>query len=295
MTSPPTTTPTPDPPPAAAELPKQQYVRAKLFDGDKSSLRRYADLVVGEGASYAVLLKYELITFFFAGVRGALGLQLRKMLYPMLFKSCGRGVIFGRNLTIRNAANITLGDRVVIDDDCVLDARGAGERGVVIGQGTILNRGVSVQAKIGPVHIGRECDIGMHSDVHSQGGAFIGDQVVLGGSCKISGGVFQIDRTPGNPGNPATPATPGSSPAYACGAPADDREQSRTTRGPIRIDAKCLVGMGSMFLDGVHIGEGSVIGAGSLMNKSIPPYTVAAGVPGKVLRQRPHRDDLAVH
>ncbi|MFI4860279.1 MAG: acyltransferase [Phycisphaerales bacterium JB063] len=269
--------PTDRPEPAAKtdapkELAEESYIRAKLYGGDKSDLRRYADLVCGEGSSYWSLFKYEVLTCLLAGRRGALGLFLRKKLYPCLFRECGRGVIFGRNLTIRNGKNITLGDRVVMDDDCVLDARGAGEEGVRIGAGTILNRGVSIQAKIGPVHIGKECDIGMHSDVHAQGGVYIGDCVVLGGGGKISGGVFQIDRSD-----------------------ADDREQDRSTRGPIRIDSKCLIGMGSSFLDGVHVGEGVVIGAGSVVLKDIPAYSVAAGVPVRVLRERTSRDAVEVH
>lgn len=258
--------------PPTEELSEDSYIRAKLYGGDKSDLRRYADLVCGEGSSYWSLFKYEVLTCLLAGRRGALGLFLRKKLYPCLFKECGRGVIFGRNLTIRNGKNIVLGDRVVIDDDCVLDARGAGEEGVRIGSGTILNRAVSVQAKIGPVHIGEACDIGMHSDVHAQGGVFIGDKVVLGGGGKISGGVFQIDRSD-----------------------EDDREQDRTTRGPIRIDSKCLIGMGSMFLDGVHVGEGVVIGAGSVVLKDVPAYSVAAGQPARVLRERTSRDAAAIH
>lgn len=258
--------------PSTEELSEDSYIRAKLYGGDKSDLRRYADLVCGEGSSYWSLFKYEVLTCLLAGRRGALGLFLRKKLYPCLFKECGRGVIFGRNLTIRNGKNIVLGDRVVIDDDCVLDARGAGEEGVRIGSGTILNRAVSVQAKIGPVHIGEACDIGMHSDVHAQGGVFIGDKVVLGGGGKISGGVFQIDRSD-----------------------EDDREQDRTTRGPIRIDSKCLIGMGSMFLDGVHVGEGVVIGAGSVVLKDVPAYCVAAGQPARVLRERTSRDAAAIH
>ncbi len=258
--------------PSTKELSEDSYIRAKLYGGDKSDLRRYADLVCGEGSSYWALLKYELLTCLLAGRRGALGLFLRKKLYPSLFKECGRGVIFGRNLTIRNGKNIVLGDRVVIDDDCVLDARGAGDEGVRIGSGTILNRAVSVQAKIGPVHIGEECDIGMHSDVHAQGGVYIGDQVVLGGGGKISGGVFQIDRSDD-----------------------DGREQDRSTRGPIRIDSKCLIGMGSMFLDGVHVGEGVVLGAGSVVLKDVPAYSVAAGQPARVLRERTSREAAAIH
>lgn len=256
----------------AAPLEKSSYVRAKLYDGDKSNLRRYADLVVGENASYWQLLKYEFITCTFGYIPGALGLVIRKKIFPSLFKSCGRGVIFGRNLTIRNAKNITLGEQVIIDDDCVLDARGAGDRGVTIGDRVILNRGTSVQAKIGPISIGSDSDIGMHSDVHSQGGVEIGKQVVLGGSAKISGGVFQIDRDPS----------------------LDEREQARATHGPIRIDDKCLVGMGSSFLDGVHVGEGAVLGAGCVVIRDLPAYCVAAGVPAKVLRMRESKEAATV-
>ena len=44
--------------------------------------------------------------------------------------------------------------------------------------------------------------------------------------------------------------------------------------------------MGTLILDGAEIGEGAVIGAGSLINRSIPAYAVAAGVPARVLRLR---------
>lgn len=250
------------------DLESSKYVRARLFEGDKSNLRRYADLVVGDEASYWQLARFELITFFLGGIRGALGLVLRKRFYPRLFRHCGKGVIFGRDLVIRNSQKISLGDNVIIDDDCVLDARGGGDDGVVIGDRVILNRGVSVQAKIGPISIGEDSDIGMHSDIHSQGGVHIGRQVVLGGSGKISGGVFQIERS------------------EQADAAADDREQARRTAGPIVIGDKCLIGMGSMFLDAVQVGEGAVIGAGSVVVKSLPEYCVAAGVPARVVRMR---------
>ncbi|MEL7088086.1 MAG: hypothetical protein AAGL98_06535, partial [Planctomycetota bacterium] len=185
---------TADSPDQPAELSSDHYVRAKLFDGDKSNLRRYIDLVLGEDAGVWALFKFELMTTVLGGIRGALGLQLRQWFYPRLFKSCGAGVVFGRNLIIRHPGNITLGDGVIVDDQCELDAHGAGPEGVVIGDRSIVNRDVSIKAKIGPVHIGRECDIGMRSDLHSQGGLLIGDHVVLGGSAKISGGIFQIDR-----------------------------------------------------------------------------------------------------
>jgi galactoside O-acetyltransferase len=41
-------------------------------------------------------------------------------------------------------------------------------------------------------------------------------------------------------------------------------------------------------LSGVEIGERSVIGAGSVVSTSIPPYSVAVGVPARIIRQRTH-------
>jgi acetyltransferase-like isoleucine patch superfamily enzyme len=176
-------------------LPEKQYIRDKLMGGEKSSIRRYADLVVGEGASYDQLLKYELITGLFGGLPGALGLALRQLFYPSLFERTGKGVVFGRHVVIRNAGNIRLGDRVIIDDCCVIDGRGAGPAGVVIGDRVIVNRGTTIQAKIGPIQIGDDCDIGTGSRLPSQGGVYIGRAVVIGGGCKISGGAFQIERS----------------------------------------------------------------------------------------------------
>ena len=258
------------------QLAEQSYIRDRLMAGGKSAARRYADLVVGEGASFLQLLKYELITGLLGGLPGALGLALRQLFYPRLFKKAGRGVVFGRHVVIRNAGNITLGNQVMIDDLCVLDGRGAGAEGVVLGDRVIVNRGTTIQAKVGPIHVGDDSDIGGASTVHSQGGVEIGRAVVIGGGCKISGGAFQIARSA------ATAAEPRSGTSAGMAA----REQTRWTSGPVRIGDKCLIGMGTMVLDGVEIGEGAVIGAGTVITRSVPAYAVVAGVPGKVLRMR---------
>jgi acetyltransferase-like isoleucine patch superfamily enzyme len=39
-------------------------------------------------------------------------------------------------------------------------------------------------------------------------------------------------------------------------------------------------------MDGVTIGEGSIIGAGAIVTKNIPPYSIAVGVPAKVISSR---------
>jgi acetyltransferase-like isoleucine patch superfamily enzyme len=63
------------------------------------------------------------------------------------------------------------------------------------------------------------------------------------------------------------------------------KEQGHTYKG-IVIEDDCWLGNGVRVLDGVTIGCGSVIGAGAVVTKDIPPYSVAVGVPAKVVDQR---------
>lgn len=53
---------------------------------------------------------------------------------------------------------------------------------------------------------------------------------------------------------------------------------------PIVIEDKVFVGMDSLILKGVTIGEGSVVGAGSVVSRDVPPRTVVAGNPAKVVQ-----------
>ena len=54
---------------------------------------------------------------------------------------------------------------------------------------------------------------------------------------------------------------------------------------PVVLKKKCHIGIGSIILPGVTIGEGSIIGAGSVVTKSIPSYTIAVGNPARVIRK----------
>lgn len=58
---------------------------------------------------------------------------------------------------------------------------------------------------------------------------------------------------------------------------------------PIVLKKGCLVGMESFVMPGVTIGEGAIVGAGSLVTKDIPAWTIAAGRPAKVLKEIPQR------
>ncbi|MGQ9529396.1 acyltransferase [Chloroflexus sp.] len=64
-----------------------------------------------------------------------------------------------------------------------------------------------------------------------------------------------------------------------------ERRQERPPSAPIILEENVWLGGRVTVLSGVTIGTGSVVGAGSVVTKSIPPRSLAAGVPARVIRQ----------
>lgn len=57
-------------------------------------------------------------------------------------------------------------------------------------------------------------------------------------------------------------------------------------KGPIIIDDDVWLGDNALILSGVHIGQGAIVAAGSVVTRDIPPYAIAGGIPAKVIRYR---------
>jgi acetyltransferase-like isoleucine patch superfamily enzyme len=238
-----------------------------LFSGRKSNMRKYQEMVVGH-EGWGALLRYEVTQLLVSQIPGALGLVLRKFLYRALFKSVGRNVVFGRNVTLRHPHKITIGDNVIIDDDCLLDAKGESNQGIVIGDFVTIGRFSSLVCKNGDIRIASHVNLGSSVKLVIAKGATIeiGDQVDIGSSCHFSGGSYdysQIDLLPSS---------------------------RRIQAKGIIVEELSWIGVGAILLDGVRIGSKSIIGAGSVVNKEIPPYSVAVGVPAKVIKKRLHKD-----
>lgn len=69
----------------------------------------------------------------------------------------------------------------------------------------------------------------------------------------------------------------------------DDYAELPYMYGKIVIGKGCSTGTDSIIMPGVNIGDGAIIGAGSLVTKDIPAWTIAVGRPAKVIREIPKR------
>src|SRR5450759_5207516 len=222
-------------------------VRAQdqLFAAGTSNRAKYVDLVVGR-RGLGPLLKYELVVLVAQARPGALGLALRKLMYPWLLGSCGPGVIFGQNVVLRHPHKIHIGRNVVIDDNCLLDAKGDTNRGIRIGDGVFVGRNTILSCKNGDIELADGANLGFNCEVFSASRVTIGPSVLMAAYTYVIGG----DHDFSDPSKSVL-------------------EQSRTSAG-VTIGAGGWMGAGAKILDGVSIGEGAVIGAGAVVREDVP-------------------------
>lgn len=244
----------------------QKYVVAEqknLLDDKTGATKKYKNLFLGS-VSLIFWIKYEIITTLFTAIPGALGFFLRKVFFPLLFKRVGRGVVFGRNMTIRHPQKIAIGNNVVFDENTVIDAKGIGNQGIRIGNGVVVGRNSILSCKGGDIFIDDFCNIGPNNYLISESILKMGRYVFTAGQIyMVAGGNHGIkDR---------------SIPIYF---------QPSAGKGGIILEDDIWIGASSTILDGVKISKGCVIGAASLVNKDIPGYSVAYGLPAVVIKKR---------
>ena len=233
----------------------------QLFAPGKSSRAKYAELVVGR-PGLGALLKHEAIIAIAQARSGALGLVLRKALYPRLLGSCGRNVVFGQNVVLRHAHKIHIGSNVVIDDNCLVDAKGESNQGIRIGSGVFIGRNTILSCKDGDIDVADGANIGFNCELFSASRVSIGASALLAAYTYVIGG----DHDFSDPSKSVL-------------------DQTRTSAG-VTIGEGVWTGAGAKILDGVTIGPHAVIGAGAVVRDDVPAFAIAVGMPARVVSTR---------
>ncbi|MGH8130088.1 MAG: DapH/DapD/GlmU-related protein, partial [Steroidobacteraceae bacterium] len=60
----------------------------------------------------------------------------------------------------------------------------------------------------------------------------------------------------------------------------------------VAVGPDCWIGAGAVIIDGVRLGRGCIVGAGAVVTRSFEPYSVVAGVPGRLIATRDAAPDI---
>lgn len=194
---------------------------------------------------------------------------VRGVLYAPHLQACQLPFFLGRRTTILFPRYLAVGWNVAIGDDVSMQCLGQGgvrlgdnvrlrERCSVIVTSVLAEPGVGLCVGDG-TYVGPGCILG------AGGGITIGRNVIIGAGVDLLAENHRFD-------DPARPIN-----------------QQGVSRRGISVEDDCWIGNKAMVLDGVTIGRGAVIGAGAVVTRDVPPLSVAAGSPARVLRQRGSR------
>lgn len=200
-----------------------------------------------------------LIRLFFFFLRGC---------YERLFfaKSIGL-VLIGRGASIRYAKHLSVGEDFIVEDYAEVNCMAykgivAGNR-VTIGKYAIIRPVNAYGSSIGVgLKIGNNSSIGPYSYIGCSGYIEIGDNVIMSPRVSIYAENHNFNDT-------TIPI----------------KEQG-VKKEFVKIEDDCWIAANSIILAGVTIGRGSVIGAGSVVTKDVPPYSVIAGSPARIIKSR---------
>lgn len=241
--------------------PRITVIQRELFNERRSSADKYRELVIGQPGWWP-LIRFELVMLLASTVPGALGLLLRSKLYPLVLGRVGRNVVFGQHVTLRHPHKVQIGDNVVIDDQCCLDAKGTDNRGIAIGNGVFIGRNTILSCKNGDIVIGDHANIGFNCEIFSASRVTVGKSILMAAYTYLVGGDHLYDRID-------IPVL----------------EQGRTARG-IEVGDGVWLGTHVVVTDGSTIGRDAIIGAGAVVVGAVPDYAIATGIPAKVQRDR---------
>ena len=191
---------------------------------------------------------------------------LRGGIKTLILQGRPSAVFMGPGVSLSNSSMIKFGKRVTLWRGVSID--GLSRNGVHLGDNVMIGdfciiKATSVLCNLGSgFRMGNNSAIGAFSFIGAAGGVKIGDCVIMGQNVTFHSENHRYESL-------IRPI----------------KDQGTTHLG-IVIEDDCWVGAKVTFLDGAHVGTGSVIGAGAVVTGHIPPYSVAVGIPARVIKNR---------
>ena len=189
--------------------------------------------------------------------KGAFSNLVRSGYYNSKFRKIGYGTRIEEKIDIHTFKKIIIGENCLIEKHSKLVGGRKLNLGdsVVIKTGSIIKSGDLEKSKI---VIGDRTNINEYCYLDGVGGLLIGNDVLVAPQCSINSSGHEFK-------NPDMKII----------------DQSRRLSTVI-IEDDVWIGANSTIVPGVKIGKGAVVGAGSVVTKDLPPYSISMGVPAKV-------------
>jgi acetyltransferase-like isoleucine patch superfamily enzyme len=209
-------------------------------------------------------LKEVFLTSLLGGLPSiTLGPKWRNLLYRSIFSHIGSSVYIQEGVEFIGASAIEMGNGVHIFKGVRLDGGRHHNNKLFLADGVAIERHVNIGCLEDTViHIGQDTFLGPGVCIAGPGNITIGKRCLIAAHT----GIYANNHEFSDPIEPI-------------------KYQGISRKG-IAIEDDCWLGHAVTVLDGVTIGEGSVIGAGAVVTKDIPPYSVAVGVPARVIKIR---------
>lgn len=193
--------------------------------------------------------------------------MLRGAMVRWRFGSAKGLFLIGKGVTIRQASYIHVGRNFIAQDHCEIN--GLSQKGLVFGDKVTIGSYAIIrptnlyggEAGVG-LKVGTNSSIGPYAYIGCSGYIEIGDNVMMSPRVSIYSENHNFSET-------EIPMI-----------------EQGVTRSFVKIEDDCWLAANSVILAGVTVGKGSVVAAGSIVTKDVPPYSIVAGNPAKIIKSR---------
>ncbi|MCH7415767.1 acyltransferase [Belliella sp. R4-6] len=192
---------------------------------------------------------------------------LRGMFIRWRLRSVKGLFLVGKGVTLRQPGYIDVGRNFIAQDHCEIN--GLSQKGLIFGDKVTVGSYAIIrptnlyggEAGVG-LKVGNNSSIGPYSYIGCSGYIEIGDNVMM--SPRVS--IYSENH---NFGDVALPMI-----------------DQGVTRSFVKIEDDCWIAANSIILAGVTVGKGSIVAAGSVVTKDVPPFSIVGGNPAKIIKSR---------